>query len=310
MPVGDHLNALSLDELFLTLTASGDVDRLLAIARSEDLGDTGDLTSEMVEAVRGEGATVEVALRARATGVVSGLALAPRLFGAFGFDGDWSTVSRDGSSCQAGDDLLRLRGSSRAITTLERTLLNLVGRLSGVATLTRRYVESAAVGGSARVCDTRKTTPGMRGLEKYAVRCGGGWLHRIGLFDAVLVKDNHLAGLDPAAVADLAERVGRLARERLGMGGFVEIEVDTLDQFEALARNGFAGVDVVLLDNMSPSELSAAVRTRGNATVELEASGGVTLETIGAIAASGVDRISVGAMTHGATSLDVGLDAL
>jgi nicotinate-nucleotide pyrophosphorylase (carboxylating) len=223
----------------------------------------------------------------------------------------------DGRSVEPGDRVARMEGPARGILTAERPVLNLLGRLSGIATLTKRYVE-AVVGTRARIYDTRKTTPGWRRLEKYAVRCGGGSNHRTGLFDAVLIKDNHLAlgaGADDSAVGYTpAEAVGRARRfvqqHAAGSGGgemIIEVEVDTLEQLEEVL---LAGPDIVLLDNMSPAVLAETVKRRDarNPRVELEASGGVGLETVRRIAASGVDRISVGALTHSAAWLDIALD--
>ncbi len=198
-------------------------------------------------------------------------------------------------------------------------MLNLLGRLSGIATLTSQYVEAVA-GTGAQIYDTRKTTPGWRRLEKYAVRCGGGHNHRTGLFDAVLIKDNHLAlgsrstGKDATRFTP-AEAVRRARRfiERSGLptanSTIVEIEVDTLEQLVEVLP---AAPDIVLLDNMTPQQLRQAVATRDkiDRSIQLEASGGVNLDSVAAIAASGVDRISVGALTHSAVSLDLGLDWL
>jgi nicotinate-nucleotide pyrophosphorylase (carboxylating) len=199
-------------------------------------------------------------------------------------------------------------GSLRHMLAIERTLLNIVGRLSGIATLTRQYVESIT-GTKAVICDTRKTTPGMRNLEKYAVRCGGGTLHRIGLYDAALYKDNHLALIPAAQLAETVAVAAKQARTRNDVR-FVEVEVDSLKQFHELLRIEPGVIDIVLLDNMSPSNMREAVKIRdtANPALQLEASGGVNLETVRAIAESGVDRISVGALTHSVTCLDVGLD--
>ena len=202
---------------------------------------------------------------------------------------------------------------------VERPMLNLLGRLSGIATLTREFVEAAA-GTKARIYDTRKTTPGWRRLEKYAVGCGGGWNHRTGLFDAVLIKDNHLAlgagsadseaGYTPAEAVVRARRfIEEQAPAPARQEMIIEVEVDTLDQLDEVL---LAEPDIVLLDNMGAAELREAVRRRDarNPRVELEASGGVSLETVRAIASTGVERISVGALTHSALCLDIGLDWL
>ena len=193
--------------------------------------------------------------------------------------------------------MAQIGGDARAVLSAERVALNFLGRLSGIATLTSRYV-AAVAHTSARICDTRKTTPTLRAFEKFAVRCGGGMNHRYGLDDAMLIKDNHIAvaGGVKAALAAAKAAAGHMV--------VIEIEVDTLDQLdEALAE----GVDIVLLDNMKPDLLREAVRRTGN-RIKTEASGGVTLETVKAIAETGVDMISVGALTHSAQVLDLGLD--
>ncbi len=222
----------------------------------------------------------------------------------------WSPQIADGSPVEKGTCAGIIEGPARGLLAAERILLNLLGRLSGIATLTRQYV-AAVAGTKARIYDTRKTTPGWRRLEKYAVRCGGGSNHRSGLFDAVLIKDNHLALGARSAVGQPryspAEAVAR-ARQ-LNNAMIVEIEVDTLAQLDNVLP---ASPDIVLLDNMSPAELAAAVARRNacNPAVELEASGGVNLESVRKIAEAGVDRISVGALTHSAVALDFGLDWL
>lgn len=210
-------------------------------------------------------------------------------------------LAKDGERLRAGQTLLRLAGPARALLTAERTALNFVQRLSGIATLTVEYVRAVA-GTKAQILDTRKTTPGWRRFSKYAVLCGGGRNHRIGLFDMVLIKDNHLAALrgeKPNPIAAAVQRVRR-ACPRLK----VEVEADTLEQVRQAAE---AGADFVLLDNMSPVTLRKAVAlVQGRALTE--ASGGVTLKTVRAIANAGVDFISVGALTHSAPAVDVALD--
>jgi len=214
-------------------------------------------------------------------------------------------VVGDGDAVAAGTVLARLHGKVRDLLTCERTVLNLLARLMGVATLTRQYVEEVQ-GTAAQIYDTRKTTPGWRRLEKYAAQCGGARNHRTGLFDAILIKDNHLA----QAAANPADAVAR-ARQFLQTNSLadllLEIEVDTLEQLAAVLP---AQPDIVLLDNMSPATLREAVEMRNKraAQVQLEASGGVRLEILQEIAATGVERISVGALTHSARSLDIGLD--
>jgi nicotinate-nucleotide pyrophosphorylase (carboxylating) len=223
----------------------------------------------------------------------------------------------DGTTVSAGARLALLAGPARNLLTIERLILNIVGRLSGIASLTRRYVDAVA-GTKAQIYDTRKTMPGWRRLEKYAVRCGGGRNHRLGLFDAVLIKDNHLrVGAEARGGQHFTpDEAVRRAKQFLASAFpdrpepmIVEVEVDTLDQLrEVLPERP----DIVLLDNMSLDELRTAVGMRDAAAphVELEASGGIRLETVGQIARAGVDRISVGALTHSAAWFDVGLDWL
>jgi nicotinate-nucleotide pyrophosphorylase (carboxylating) len=205
--------------------------------------------------------------------------------------------------------LATLSGVKRDLLTVERTLLNLISRMSGVATLTRAYVDKI-IETRAVVCETRKTTPGLRSMEKYAARCGGAHLHRLGLHDAILIKDNHLEGVAPADLpAFLTDAISK-ARAACSLR-FVEIEVDTIDQLEHLLRIPGGVIDIILLDNMPPDELQQAVTLRNAAksAILLEASGGITFDTIRSVAETGVDRISIGALTHSAVSLDFGLDA-
>lgn len=273
--------------------------RLVELALAEDLGTDGDRTSL---ALIPAGQPGRAAFVARTEGVVAGLPAAVLVCAAVDSALVFTPVCPDGSPLARGTVLATVAGPLRAILAAERTALNFLQRLSGVASLTRRYVEAAA-GTRAAVLDTRKTTPGWRLLEKYAVRMGGGTNHRLGLYDGVLIKDNHLAGLG----GDVRRAV-ELARAAPGNGGLpVEVEVDTLDQLEhALA----ARADIVLLDNMTPDQMRAAVAQRNAVSpgTRLEASGGITLDTIAAVAAAGVDRISVGALTHSAPALDIGLD--
>jgi len=276
-------------------------DRLIRWALEEDLGSAGDLTSQAVVPPDRPG---RAAFVARAAGVIAGLPAARQVFAIVDPDLMFTPRVEDGAVVAPGAALAEVRGRMRSILTGERTALNFVQRLSGVATLTRRYVEAAA-GLPCQVLDTRKTTPGWRLLEKYAVRCGGGHNHRMGLGDGVLIKDNHLAAVaaGPGAAAEAVRR----AREKYGNSVPLEVEVDDLDQLDAALA---VRPDVVLLDNMSPNRLCEAVRRRDAAApgVLLEASGGVNLTTIRAIAETGVDRVSVGALTHSAPALDIGLD--
>jgi nicotinate-nucleotide pyrophosphorylase (carboxylating) len=270
------------------------IEPIVRAALAEDLGRAGDITSA---ACIEPGARLAARFANRRTGVVAGLACARLALAALDPDAAFETVVRDGDFAQPGP-LARVEANARALLSAERVALNLLGRLSGVATLTRAYVDAVADTG-ARITDTRKTTPGLRALEKYAVRCGGGVNHRFGLDDAILIKDNHVAaagGVGPAI---------RRARAAAGHLVKVEAEVDSLAQLdEALAE----GPDVIMLDNFSLADLAAAVAT-AKGRVTLEASGGVTLETVRAIAGTGVDVISVGALTHSAPVLDIGLDA-
>ena len=269
-------------------------DDLIRDALREDLGRAGDLTTDAIVAAD---ATAAAAVTARRAGRVAGSEVAARVFEILDPSMETEIVVADGGDAESGSTLIRLRGPARAILTGERTALNLLGHLSGIATLTRAYVK-AVEGTGARVVCTRKTTPGLRALEKYAVRCGGGANHRFGLDDAVLIKDNHLAvagGVRPAV---------ELVRAAVGHMVTVELEVDTLEQLE----EGLAvGVDAVLLDNMDPATLRAAV-TLVDGRCLTEASGGIDLDTAATVAATGVDLLSVGALTHSASWLDVSLE--
>ncbi len=269
-------------------------DDLIRNALREDLGRAGDLTTDALVAAD---ATAVGAVMARRAGRVAGSEIAARVFEILDPSMETEIVVADGGDAESGSTLIRLRGPARAILTGERTALNLFGHLSGIATLTRAYVK-AVEGTGVRVVCTRKTTPGLRALEKYAVRCGGGANHRFGLDDAVLIKDNHLAvagGVRPAV---------ELVRAAVGHMVTVELEVDNLEQLE----EGLAvGVDSVLLDNMDPETLRAAV-TLVDGRCLTEASGGIDLDTAAAVAATGVDLLSVGALTHSAPWLDVSLE--
>ncbi len=280
------------------------IRRLAAWALEEDLGTVGDLTSQAVIPPEMPGQAVLVA---RAQGILAGLPAAQGVFALVDPQLTFEPHVVDGSVLQPGIRIATVRGRMRSILTGERTALNFVQRLSGVATQTRRYT-SLIADLPCQVLDTRKTTPGWRLLEKYAVRQGGGHNHRMGLMDGVLIKDNHLAGLRSADCgARIAEAVRRARAACPGMP--IEIEVDTLEQLDAALREK---PDIVLLDNMTTDQLREAVRRRDAtaASVKLEASGGVTLATLRAIAETGVDRVSVGALTHSAPALDIALDYL
>jgi nicotinate-nucleotide pyrophosphorylase (carboxylating) len=235
---------------------------------------------------------------ARQSGVIAGLPLAVAVFQKLSPDISIAAHFRDGAVVTAGVQVLTISGPARAVLTGERTALNFVGRLSGIATLTADYVRHTA-GTKMRICCTRKTTPGLRALEKYAVRCGGGFNHRFGLDDAILIKDNHIA------VAGGVTAVLQRARAHTGHLVKVEIEVDTIAQLREVLDTGLA--DVVLLDNMNIAELTEAVKL-AQGRVVLEASGDVTQGSIAKIAATGVDYASSGALTHSARNFDVALD--
>jgi nicotinate-nucleotide pyrophosphorylase (carboxylating) len=289
------------------ITADGSLERLLRAARDEDLGERGDVTTRSIVP---PDRTARARVAAREAGVVAGLAVTPAMIDVFGSDLGFVAVVRDGETCARGETLATLSGPLAGILAIERTLLNVAGRLSGIATLTRRFVDAVAdVGRPPSICATRKTAPGLRGLDKYAVACGGGAVHRLGLHDAALYKDNHLAHLAPEGLAAaLAEAVG-VARAEGGLA-FVQVEVDTIEQLHAVLGMEAGLVDMVLLDNMPPARLRECVAARDAAApgVVLEASGGITLETARDVAATGVDRLSVGALTHSARALDVALE--
>jgi nicotinate-nucleotide pyrophosphorylase (carboxylating) len=273
--------------------------RLIELALAEDLGSAGDVTSLITIPGSTAGQAVFVA---RQSGVIAGLPVVSLVCAAVDSRLALDFKVSDGSAAGVGTPLAIVSGPMRSILASERTALNFLQRLSGIATLTRRCVEIVA--GRAQVLDTRKTTPGWRLLEKYAVRMGGGRNHRIGLYDAILIKDNHLAALGGgasavrAAVATARTRVPPIP---------IEVEVDSEELFAAALDSR---PDMILLDNMPPERMRRCVERRCASApgILLEASGGVNLETIGAIAATGVDRISVGAITHSAPALDIALD--
>lgn len=286
-------------------------EQLVRAAAEEDLGRAGDLTSRLLGDPEG---LVTAHVVARSPGVIAGLALAPLIGRVFAdrLEADFVLTPRveDGAALAAGCRILTIGGPRAAVLALERTLLNFLCRLSGVATATRQYVDRAkGRAPQVEILDTRKTLPGWRELDKYAVRCGGGTNHRSGLFDAVLIKDNHIAGIPPERLAQtLFEMLNNLSNGP--RPAFVEVEVDSLEQLAAVLK--VVGVDFVLCDNFPLERLREAVALRDSlglrGRVALEASGGVNLDTIGNIAATGVERISVGAITHSAPALDLGLD--
>ncbi len=304
---------LSPDQDYVQITSDehllDDLRQLVQLAIREDLERGFDLTT--VSVVPDE-LPAKAHIVARASGTAAGFALIQPIVETIGCAIGVETFIEDGAKFQNAQKLATLNGEARDVLTCERTILNFLGRLCGIATLTAEHVACVA-GLKAKVYDTRKTTPGWRRLEKYAVGCGGGRNHRLGLFDAVLIKDNHLAChhyktgklLSPQDAVDHAREF--LASSEVSGDAIVEIEVDTLEQLESALQST---PDIVLLDNMSNEQLTQAVAMRDlqQPGVQLEASGGVRLVTIAAIAATGVDRISVGALTHSAINLDLGLD--
>lgn len=289
------------------LVAPDHVRRLLELCRDEDLGPNRlDPTAAlMVEQCR----RAEAWVVARRGGIVSGLQAVGDVLHVLAPSTKAHLLAQDGQRVEPGQCLALLDGPWREILAVERTLLNLLGRLSGVATETARYV--TALGDvSAVIVDTRKTTPGLRQLEKYAVLCGGGHNHRMGLYDAVLIKDNHLAGLSASEAAQKVRRAAIEARRRFSLS-FVEVEVDTIDQLEAMLGIEPGLLDIILLDNMGLEDMRQAVAmrdARGQRPL-LEASGGIALDTLAEVAQTGIDRIAVGAITHHAVWLDIALDA-
>jgi nicotinate-nucleotide pyrophosphorylase (carboxylating) len=271
------------------------LEPIIRLALSEDLGRAGDLTTD---ATIPPDTTMAVNIVGRKDGVIAGLDAASLALRMIDTSVSLSIETPDGAAVAPGQVVARLNGSARSILTAERTMLNFMGRLSGIATLTREFV-SRIEGSDAKIVCTRKTTPGHRAVEKRAVRCGGGTSHRYGLDDAIMIKDNHIA-----ACGSITEALKR-ALDYAGHLRMVEIEVDTLDQLEEIIP---LKPHAVLLDNMSCDNLREAVRMV-DGTFTTEASGGVNLDTVAEIASTGVDFISVGALTHSALNLDLGMDA-
>ncbi len=269
----------------------------IAAALSEDIG-AGDVTSEFFVSPRLQ-ALGRIVARERAT--VAGSETAAEVFRRVDPKLHVAILQPDGVALMGGETIIEVRGAARSILTAERVALNFLQRLSGIATLTRQFVEAAGKS-KAKILDTRKTTPGLRSLEKAAVVAGGGANHRLGLYDMVLVKDNHLMASN--GVTGLAAAVQRVRRERPDVQ--VELEADQLEQVRAFLR--IPGVDVILLDNMKPTEMREAVALGQKKGVKFEASGGVTLMNIRQIAATGVDFVSVGALTHSARAIDFSLE--
>ena len=272
-----------------------EIDDAVTRALAEDLGRAGDVTSIATVPVGTPSRTVLVARKA---GTIAGLPLVASAFRKLSPEIAIEPHARDGATVAAKTVLMNIAGDARAVLSAERVALNFLGHLSGIATATDAFVRKAG-GGKTRICCTRKTTPGLRALEKYAVRCGGGFNHRFGLDDAMLIKDNHIA------VAGGIRPVLERARAKAGHLVKIEIEVDSLDQLREVLDVGLA--DVVLIDNFDLASMRKAVELVAGSLV-IEASGGITLDTIAEIAATGVDYASSGALTHSAPALDVGLD--
>ncbi|MEO0964581.1 MAG: carboxylating nicotinate-nucleotide diphosphorylase [Planctomycetota bacterium] len=283
--------------------SDAELDRLIAAAKAEDFGRVGDVTSAvMIDADRGG----EAVIAAREAGVIAGGSMLWLI--ALAYD-EGITVKlkvEDGQAVEPGGVVAKLTGPLRSLLAMERVALNFCCHLSGVATLTRRFVDAVA-GTEANIYDTRKTLPGLRGLEKYAVACGGGHTHRLGLHDALLIKDNHVAGLELKAWPKAINAAIKAATQLNPKLTFSMVEVDSLDQLAVALKSS---VDVVLLDNFKPESVREAVtmRDQSGRRIELEVSGGVTLDSVRELAEAGADRISVGALTHSAKSLDLGLD--
>ncbi len=272
-----------------------EIDEIIERGLTEDLG-SGDITTDSLFP---PDAMAEAEIKVKEEGVLAGLPVAEAVFRRLDPDIKWDVIHEDGSRVKPGDIAVKLKGRTRAILTAERLALNFLQRLSGIATLTSRYTD-AVKHTNTKILDTRKTVPGLRLLDKYAVRTGGGKNHRTGLFDMVLIKDNHIA------FAGGIENAVKTARNKIGEGPKIEVEIISLNQLEEAIG---AGVDIVMLDNMSTHEMKKAVELN-HGRVLLEASGGVSLETVAEIAATGVDYISVGALTHSPKALDISLDLL
>lgn len=292
----------------MTISEDQHIKQLIELAKREDLGG-GDLSSQLLA---NADAQASFRLIAKQPCVLAGCEIAPAILNAYDPDIEikWDGSIEDGSSIdQIPAELATLHGPLGVILSAERVLLNFLQRLCGIATLTKKFVDAVA-STEATIFDTRKTTPGWRSLEKYAVRCGGGNNHRMGLYDAVLIKDNHLADVEENRTAPAVfELLNQLASSET-KPEFIEVEADTLAQVSQLYK--VIGIDVILLDNFSLDDLRQAVQMRDalglTGKIALEASGGITLDTVLAVAQTGVDRISVGALTHSATSIDLSLE--
>lgn len=271
------------------------IEDMVRAALKEDLGHGLDITSQ---SILPQNAQARATFRAREEGVLAGLVFAFSTFMHVDPEFEFEILANDGDVVEEGQDIAIVTGPATSLLAAERVALNFLIHMSGIATLTRRYVLQAQ-GTNAKICDTRKTLPGLRAAQKYAVRAGGGYNHRFGLDDAILIKDNHIA------VAGSVENALNAARENTGHMVKIEIEVDTLSQLEEVLKHG--GADVVMMDNFAIDDLKKAV-TLVDGQITTEASGGVNLNTVRAIAETGVDYISVGGLTHSASAFDIGLD--
>lgn len=272
-----------------------EVEKLLNLALEEDIG-AGDVTTESLFP---DDAVCEAVIKSKEDGILAGLPLAKAVFDKLGTVREWNEVKKDGDSISDGDILVKISGSPKQILSGERLALNILQRLSGIATLTAKFV-NIVEGLDVRIVDTRKTVPGFRTLSKYAVQVGGGHNHRMGLYDGVLIKDNHIkqAGGIDNAVKKIKEKVGKEFQ--------IEVETSNLNQVEAALE---AGADIIMLDNMGDEMMKEAVKIIGNKAL-IEASGGINLDRVRQIAEIGVDIISIGALTHSATALDLSLDMI
>lgn len=303
-----NLNELDLPDYYAHIVDSEHFRELLYLAAREDLATPRtDITSQLLADPH---AQLTAVLRTRSQATIAGLAAIPDILDVFAPDATLAPSHADGEPASANTTLATLTAPAEQLLTAERTLLNIIAHLSGIATLTTKFVDKTR-GTHARIYDTRKTSPGMRTLEKYAVRCGNGYSHRLGLHDAILLKDNHIQSRTGKDLTHWLNETLPEARQRLAPA-FVEIEVDTIQQLEAVLATSPDLVDIVLLDNFPPDKLLAAVAIRKdmNRTILLEASGGITLKNVAACARTGVERIAVGAITHSAPAADIALDLL
>ena len=272
-----------------------EVNKLLDLAFEEDIG-TGDVTTESIFP---EDAVCKAVIKSKEDGILAGLPIAKAVFEKLGTLSEWDEIKKDGENISSGDILVRIEGSPKQILSGERLALNILQRLSGIATLTSRYINTVE-GLEVKIADTRKTVPGFRTLSKYAVEVGGGHNHRMGLYDGVLIKDNHIkqAGGIKNAVEKIKKMVGRKFK--------IEVETSNIMQVNNALK---AGADIIMLDNMSDEMMKEAVEIIGNKAL-IEASGGINLERVRQIAEIGVDIISIGALTHSASALDLSLDMI